>query len=156
MLASLEMISSIFWERAYPYIVSTIVTVIWLWPLGSPFPAQIELLMGASVTVGSVFGGFLGASKAIILSIKSSAVFERLKSSGYLENLFDYLRTGVVAALAFIILSIIGYFIDSYKVIAYGITQIDVFSVLWIFAALMSLLSYYRVYNILFKLLRHT
>jgi len=143
----------ILWERYYPYILALAVTVGWV-VIGIPFPKDRGALLGAAVTVAAVLGGFLGASKAIILSITKTESFIALKSAGYTEDLFSYLSAGIIHSLLFAIVSLAGFFIISSRPVWSFVTQGDVFSVFWVFSAVLAVLSYFRISNIMLRLLR--
>lgn len=124
--------------------------VFFWWIVDEPFPKTPDGLLSAAATVASVFASFLGVSKAIILTIKGTETYKVLERSHYTDHLFGYLRAGIYASVVFASLSLLGFFIDS-KI------HEDIykwFCGLWVFAGSLSLLTYIRIANILFKLLK--
>ncbi|WP_230534168.1 hypothetical protein [Microvirga roseola] len=141
---------SIWFERVWPWAGAAVAVLVW-WYFGAPFPQSADGLFGASATVASVFASFLGVAQAIILTIKGTETFKRLEKLDYIDSLFGYLRTAILAAVVFASLSIIGFFLDRNVFSGHWII---VFPGGWIGAGALALLTYARVSNILFKLLR--
>jgi hypothetical protein len=98
-------------ERAYPYLIAIALSALWA-ASGAPFPSVGDALFGAAVTVASVFGGFLVASKTVILGLKDSPIFEKLRHSGYMGVFIGYLREGINASVLLVILSMAGFFLN--------------------------------------------
>jgi hypothetical protein len=142
----------LWWEKTAPFVGAVAVVALWR-ILGSPFPAGSDGLFGTAATVAAVFASFLGVSKAIILSIKTSDSYKILAQKGYTSELFSYLRSGTFASVLFASLSILGFFVSK-ESITYGHKTYYIFSMIWIFAGAFSLFTYIRVTNILFKLLK--
>lgn len=146
------MASRIIVERLWPWCGAVVVCGIW-WLAAQPFPPNPDSLFGTAATVASVFASFLGVSKAIILTIKGTNTYKILERERYTDLLFSYLRSGIYSSVFFASLSIFGFFID--KNSAVGNFKIFVaFCALWVFAGALALLTYIRIANILFKLLK--
>lgn len=139
-----------FVEKWYPLLFAAVAGAAWV-PLDLDFPPDPTGLFGAAATVASVFAGFLGASKAIILTMKGNEAVKRLTDLGYTALLYLYLAHGVVGAVGFAFISVVGFFIysnqPSHQVIC-------LFEASWIALAAFSLASYYRITSIIFKLLQ--
>jgi hypothetical protein len=138
-------------ERSYPYALALALSAAWA-GLGALFPREGEALFGAAVTVASVFGGFLVASKAVVLSLKGSAIFEKLRASGYMDLFLGYLKEGINASILVVVFSMVGFFIELGPLAPFSSKA---FCFAWIFTSLAALLTYWRVSNLLFKMLRH-
>jgi hypothetical protein len=143
---------SLFWERVWPLIGATVVVAVWL-KLGKPFPASPDGLFGAAATVSSIFASFLGVAKALILTIKGTETYKVLVQRGYTAELFAYLRDGIFASVFFASCSILGFFV-SHETIVWNQPLFILFEPVWVFAGALSLLTYLRITNILFKLLK--
>jgi hypothetical protein len=141
-------------ERLWPYVASAIIAGAWFY-FGYPVPGDANALFGAAVTVASVFAGFLIAAKAILLSLKDSAVFGALRQSGYLADFISYLREGINMSVLLVILTMCAFFID-FSILNARFQDGDKwFYTIWIFVSAATLFTYWRVSNCLFKLLRH-
>jgi hypothetical protein len=103
--------------------------------------------------VASVFASFLGVSKAILLTIKSTRTFQRLEQMGYTDRLFGFLKVGVLTSVVFASLSLLGFFITHERMLS-GFKIYTIFQAIWFFAGSAGLLTYLRITNILFKLLK--
>ncbi|UWU75949.1 hypothetical protein N2603_39450 [Bradyrhizobium huanghuaihaiense] len=141
-----------FWEEVWPLVGAAIICAVW-YQVGRPFPANPDGLFGAAATVASIFASFLGVSKAIILTIKGTPTFKILEQRNYTPILFSYLRDGIFASVLFASCSIVGFFVDHDSVL-WQHHLFKMFQIVWIFAGTLSLLTYVRITNILFKLLR--
>lgn len=139
--------TSLMYERAWPYAGSLLFACVWWFGLGHPFPSKPDELMGASGTVAAVFIGFLGTAKAIVLGLTGSAAFRKLKSAGYSNVLFGYLWEALVVAIIFLAIAIVGFFLPENQPQPF-------FSLVWCLAGVASLLLYVRVTGLLFKLIK--
>lgn len=139
-------------EAWWPLVAACLVVALW-WLTGTPFPEKPEGLFGAAATVASVFASFLGVSKAIILSIKNSEVYKLLVKTGHTDALFGHLKSGIFTSVVFAGLSILGFFISPDRLV-YGHKLFQIFEFFWILFAALSLFTYLRISNILFKLLK--
>lgn len=146
------MTNSIAFERWWPIGASLAVVAIWF-STGGHFPENPDNLFGASASVASVFASFLGVSKAIMLSIRDSRAYKALVKTGHIEALFDYLRSGIVSSIIFAALSIVGFLADK-KAEVRGYNLFGLFQFGWLFFATLSVFTYLRISNILFKLLK--
>jgi hypothetical protein len=140
------------WERGGPLAGAVLMAALWFW-FKCPFPSNPDGLFGAAATVSSIFASFLGVSKALILTIKGTETFKVMSDRGYTVLLFAYLRDGIFASVFFASCSIIGFFIDHDVIVGHH-HLFKIFQLVWIFAGALSLLTYVRISNILFKLLR--
>ena len=148
--------STLVWERSYPWIGALTATALWH-VLDIQFPVSADGLFGAAATVASVFASFLGVSKAIILTIKGGKTYRALERKGYVNDLFSYLAWAIRAAVVFAALSIVGFFIFSSadSIILFGHASMrNIFKLAWIFSGVLALLTYIRIGNVLFKLLK--
>jgi hypothetical protein len=139
--------TSLIWERSWPYVGAVLVLAVWWFGLGHPFPAKPDALMGASGTVAAVFVGFLGTAKAIVLGLTSSAAFKKLKTTGYSKLLFAYLYEALFGGIIFLAIAIIGFFLPENK------PQIW-FAIIWFLSGVSALLLYVRVTGLLFRLIK--
>ncbi|MCV0387136.1 MAG: hypothetical protein K5821_12005 [Nitrobacter sp.] len=139
--------TSLLFERSWPYIGSVVVLAVWWYGLGHPFPSKPDALMGASGTVAAVFVGFLGTAKAIVLGLTSSAAFKRLKSTGYANVLFSYLYEALFSGVIFLAVAVVGFFLPENKPQSW-------FSIIWFLTGVASLLLYVRVTGLLFRLIK--
>lgn len=99
--ARLAMMSPLVRERIYPYLIAALLSALW-WFAGKPFPSNADALLGAAVTVASVFGAFLVASKAVLLSLKDSDIFTKLREASYMDVFISYLKEGINASVVYL------------------------------------------------------
>ena len=141
-------------ERFGPLVGALIGACFWA-SIGKPFPQTTDSLFGTAATVASVFASFLGVSETIILTVKDTEVYRALSSKGYTSLLFRFLKSGIIGASLFAGLSLLGFFFDASSSL-YGHKIFGTFKFFWVFSGLYGFLSYARITNILFKLLRQT
>lgn len=134
-------------ERYWPWAAATILTTAW-WYAAMPFPKSPDGLFGVAATVASIFASFLGVAMAILLTIKDTPTYKKLRELGRQDDLFGFLRQGITSAVVFAALSIIGFFIPDFPSWATG------HAALWVFFGVASLGCQIRITEILFKLLR--
>lgn len=135
-------------ERIWPYVGAAAGTAIWFYVAGAKFPEKPDGLLGATGNAVAVLVGFLASSKAIVLSVSASAVFEKLSAAGYSQLLFAYLYEAIAAGMLLLVVSFIGFFFDSSALSIW-------YKSAWVAISLAALFCFFRVVGILFKLLRH-
>jgi hypothetical protein len=139
-------------ERWGPAIGTIGVTLAWFFLLGAPFPTSKDNLLSASATVASIFASFLGVAAAIILSIKGSPTYNVLIKLGYVSIMINYLKSAVIYAVLFAIISMSGFFIEHRILI--GSADISlIYRVIWVLSGTQAAFTYMRITSILFKLL---
>lgn len=141
-------------ERATPVIVASVVTFIW-YLLGRPFPSPADNLLASSATISSVFAGFLGASAAIILTIKDTRLAKTMVQHGYMQTLIKYLQDGLFAAIGLATLSVCGFLLPPLYVSGL-LPSLGVFRSLFVFLLSYSLISFVRFSIVLFAMLRQS
>lgn len=147
----MKILSARFWEAAWPYLLAIAITGVWYRALCAPFPAPAVSLLGAALTAGSVLVGFLATAKAVMLGVAASEVFQRLKSAGFVGSLFRYLVEAVWFGIAFLVFSVLGFFIDK---AAPGAVPLPLwYTAAWIFMGSLMLALYARITHLIFLLL---
>ena len=142
---------NILWERAWPWIGATAAALLWF-HAEMEFPRSSETLLGTAATVASIFASFLGVAEALIIGLRGTASYQVLTKAGYTDLLFGYLRAGVLSAVLFACLSVLGFFIPLENSLTTN-PEAHIFSAVWIFSGSLALLTFIRISNILFKLL---
>lgn len=135
-------------EKFWPYLAAALLSALWWFGLGRPFPDPSDSLLAASGGASAVLVGFLATAKTVILSVSSSDVFKRLKDGGFHNLLFNYLYEAIVAGMVFLLVSIVGFFINRDPIAP------DWFALFWVATGLVSLFSFARITHLLFKMLK--
>lgn len=135
-------------EKSWPYVFTAILVAGWWWGLKAPFPAASDGLLAASGGASAVLVGFLATSKAIILSVSASAVFAKIKNGKYHTLIFDYLYQAIIFGMAFLVVSLLGFFVDRDPAAP------SWFAALWVTLGICSFLLFLRITRILFKMLK--
>ncbi|CAJ7658821.1 Uncharacterised protein [Burkholderia pseudomallei] len=134
-------------ERWYPYAIAGAVGVAW-WQFKLPLPAAVKEFLSAAISVGAILTGFIATAQAILAALPTDTVVGRLRASGYIEDLINYLACALYGCLIFSAFSIAGFFLiwNEHLPSWYG--------PVWIAMAVFSALSFHRVSRIFFKILR--
>lgn len=104
-------IKPIHFERWWPFFGAAAFVCAWKYlGAGSTFPADPQPMLAAAGTVASVLVGFIITAETIVLGLTGSAVFKKLAATGYATVLFRYLHEALWGALAFLIISFVGFF----------------------------------------------
>lgn len=72
-------------------------------------PLRPEEVLSSSISIGSIFAGFVATEKAIIISLPNS-VARTLLNSAYRSTLLSYINVAILSSLALCVLSFLGYF----------------------------------------------
>ncbi|QCO05443.1 hypothetical protein [Azospirillum argentinense] len=146
---------AVFWERFHPWIGAVVAVAVW-WYAEMAFPVNPDSLFGTAATVASVFASFLGVAKGLILTIKSTETYKVLERNGYLAPFYEYLGVAIWAAIAFAVVSVIGFFVYAGGADTEAAENMrKLYKLAWVFCAALALLSYVRFGRILFRLLKH-
>lgn len=141
------MIGSLSLERSLPAglgVIAMIASV--TLGLALPDDAKREILT-ATISVGAILAGFLGTTKAILMSLPPSGLPSKLRSSGYMTDLARYLAEALLGAMALCAVSIVGLFpVESlYPVI---------FCAVWAGLSVYALTGFWRVSRIMLSILQ--
>ena len=131
-------------ERSYPFMGAALVSGCWWW-FCVKFPEPADSMLNASLTFGAIITGFLGTSKAILMSLKGTKIFRRLYDSGFINDLSGYLQAAILSSLGFCLLSFAGFF-------KLGANQY--FGVAWSFFGAHTVLSFWRIMAVLLAILK--
>lgn len=131
-------------EKTYPYIFGLIASTLWV-ESKLPFPSEESDILSATLSVSSIFVGFLTTSKSILMGMNSQ-ILNDLRRSGYIRELVSYIGQAIWLNLVFCAINIAGYF---------GIQTHEWFSTCWIFLAISSLMAFVRVTDIMLKVFEH-
>lgn len=98
------------WERAYPWALGLLAFMLAVWAgwMGLS-PSRSSGYLGAAVSLGGVFAGFMATIKALLFSM-DGVVFRRLKSSGYIHDLVRYVSEALWGSLLLCGVGISGFF----------------------------------------------
>lgn len=142
------MLFSIHGEKHWPVTLAILICGI-SFHYGIEIPQQkADALLSASISLGAIFGGFLAGAIAILYALPKEGGIQQLIAAGYLEDIQNYLRSGIVTCITFCFISLIGFFSIAEK-------NLQIFSLIWIFFGILSLSSFSRISIILIKLLPH-
>lgn len=136
-------------ERTWPYAIALLITFFWWTVLQAPFPSNPDGLLAASGGASAVLVGFLATAKTVILAITSERVFQKLKAGGFTRLLFGYLYEAIFFGVAFLVVSILGFFVEDP-----GLGRL-VFSLSWVLFGSVALMLYVRITRLLFRVLDH-
>ena len=105
------MISALTREKWYPRTLGALVAaaaVIACAHGSDKFLPQGENMLASLVSLGGILAGFLATMKTLLMGTKEETI-TRLKSSGYMPYLKDYLGEALWSALALCALAVIGF-----------------------------------------------
>lgn len=140
-----------YWEKIYPYIF--VLMTVFLLCKYQPFIAdkKMDALLSASINVSAIFMGFLGTSKAMLLSFRSAKTHWLSKNPQGWNLLLSYFRHAILFSLFLCLLSFLMtglYLPEEFSKFNYYIF------VLWAAVLVGALASFYRVLGIFFTLLK--
>lgn len=105
---------------------------------------KVEFL-SVGVSLGAIWAGFIGVIMGLFMTIPQGTVLHILRSSGYINELHDYLVSSIKASLLFSGASMIGFFfLESY---------FQIFFSVWTFFAIYALLTFLRISKIMYKVM---
>lgn len=133
----------LWWEKTYPFLLGTIASIAWYF-LKLKFP-ETDAIISATLSVSGIFVGFLATAKAILMSM-SSPLLRDLKESGYMAEMVSYISQAIWGNLLFCVVNVAAYF---------SLQKLPFFGVLWIFSAVVALMTFIRVTHIMLKIFEH-
>lgn len=141
------MMGTLTFERWAPLISSALVLLLaYLTDFELPLDGRKEAL-SATVSVGAIFAGFLGTTKAIMMSLPVNGLPSKLRASGYMEDLAKYMAEALCGSLGICVISVAGFF-------AIAQSHAELFGAVWAAGATHAVVSFWRVSRIMLLILR--
>lgn len=140
-------------ERRLPLIASLAMIMITFYfqiPLDIPVSDRATFL-GAAVSIGAVFAGFLTGAMAMIMSISKEREVDLLRISGYLPILRNYMSSGIVASIFFCLISMLGFLSPVKNAVIF---KLFIYPSVFIGALIYALLTFYRSAKMLTMLIK--
>lgn len=135
-------------EKFYPIIFAFAAAVAWNY-FSPNFPRDEKEFLGAAISVGSIFTGFIATAKAILAALPTDSVIAKLKTSGYIKELASYLTQALYGCLTFSIYGMAGFFLLEEK----SPSLSKSYAIGWIFLATFSLFAFHRVAKVLIAII---
>lgn len=135
-------------ERWWPYVLAALALAVWFWGLQAPFPSPSDALLGASGGASAVLVGFLATAKTVILSVSNAEVFKRLKAGKFHGLIFNYLFESITIGMVFLLVSMVGFFVDRDPVAPLW------FAATWVGSGSLALFLFGRITHLLFQMLK--
>lgn len=145
------MSKSQFFEHYHPYIIGVIIASV-CYRFGFVLPSD-NAFFASSLTIGAILSGFMATSKAILMTL-NTPVMERIRDTGYLDDLVSFLKSALWSGLFFSIFSLAGYFLD-------GIQESNkenirfYYGLIWVFLGVVATLTFIRMTNIMLTILSY-
>ena len=139
------------WEKTYPYFFSaaTAYLIYRFQPLVSE--KRMDALLSASINVSAILMGFLGTSKAMLLTFRSAKTHWLNKNPAGWNLLLSYFRHAISLSL---LVCVISFFLTGIEFTEeYLKLQFYIF-IFWASMLVGTLAAFYRVLNIFFTLLK--
>lgn len=137
-------------EKIYPFVASIIIGGAWYffdWKL----PNEGKEFLTASLSLAAILTGFTATSKAILAALPSDSVMGRIRKSGYINELIQYLAHALYGCFIFCILCLAGFYILA----AEDQCVMKIYSMIWAIMATFSALSFYRLSSVLLKIVKY-
>lgn len=135
----------LFFERIYPFAIALLAGAAWYYSnLKFPINETKEVLASA-ISLGAILTGFIATAKAILAALPSDSVMRHLRSSGYIDDLIDYLASSLYGCLAFSVYCLVGFFVSPLS---------NLYVIIWMMLGAFALSAFFRVVRILLKILK--
>lgn len=108
---------------------------------------RLTALLSASISTSAILIGFLATVKAILMALPASSIKTQLSTSKEMATLSGYLSAAMTSNLAFCLLNIVTFFLETAQCPA-AVTYA------WITVGVAALLSFWRVGQIMLMILR--
>lgn len=138
-------------ERFYPICLAALAAVAW-WFFSPRFPVDEKEFLSAAISIGAILTGFIATAKAILAALPTDSVMGRLRKSGYIDDLIDYLAAALYGCLAFSLYGLVGFFLLETGKVALSTW----YARGWIFLGIYALLAFHRVSRVLMKVIRYS
>lgn len=141
-------------DKLYPHVVAVFLGLgyFFFMAFSTKFVLHPNLkeLFTASATISSIAVGFLATAKATLLSINRSRVVKWMKDGGVYITMIDYCMTAVHYCMVTAVFSALLLLMDFKKADVISITLVSA----WVFLAVGSLLTGYRIIRLYSYVLR--
>jgi hypothetical protein len=139
-------------EKYHPLAFSILAAVAWGWlsySVGVNMPRDEKEFLAAALSLGAVLTGFIATAQAILMALPSDSVMGRLRSTGYVNDLVEYIGRALFGGFCFCVISLLGF-----SILYTSPTFKQVFWGLWIALGVYSGLTFLRVSTIMLRIMR--
>jgi hypothetical protein len=140
-----------YWEKTYPYVLGIIAACALYKFEPSISEKRMDALLSASINVSAILMGFLGTSKAMLLSFRSAKTHWLSKNPGGWSLLLSYFRHAITLSLLVCVLS---FLLTALELENKHIEISFYIFLFWASTLIATLAAFYRVLGIFFKLLK--
>lgn len=139
-------------EKYHPIALAVATAVAWAL-LSERFaltmPKDEKEFLAAALGLGAVLTGFIATAQAILMALPSDSVMGRLRTSGYLEDLVEYIGRALHGGFAFCVLNLIGF-----SILYLDKDVKSIYWILWIGLAVYAALAFLRISKIMLRIMR--
>lgn len=143
-------------ERLWPIAVSLAIGVFFYFSAVTLSEKNLNTLFSSTISISAILMGFLGTSKAILLSYSSRKLTWLKSKKDLWQMLIGFFKSSFLANLTLCIFTLILLSGSIPQSISLDIKEIPIFRILcafWIALTLYAITSFYRVIDIFFALL---
>jgi len=137
--------NSLNWERAKPIALAIVVTIVWR-ALPLSFPKDLGTFLSASLSFAAILVGFAVTIQTVLVTVSGADVIGRIKKSGYMEDLDSYLKHATYSLLLFSLMNLVGFLLPTAAAFW--------FELIWVFLCVYALAAFFRVSEIISKILK--
>lgn len=107
---------------------------------------RVDFLV-TGVSLGAIWAGFIGVLMGLFMTLTNTEILEKLKDSGYISDLHEYLIQSIKGSVWFSLISFIGFFFIK--------NNFEIFFSFWLGSFFYAGLTFLRATNIAYNIMKH-
>jgi hypothetical protein len=139
-------------ERYHPVVLAVVSSIAWA-VLSERFsftmPPDEKEFLAAALGLGAVLTGFIATAQAILMALPTDSVMGRLRSTGYIDDLVEYIGRALHGGFVFCVFNLIGFSAMHLEADAKR-----VYWAAWVLFAVYSACTFLRVSKIMLRIMR--
>ncbi|MCU4561620.1 hypothetical protein [Acinetobacter pittii] len=102
--------------------------------------------LSVGISLGAIWAGFIGVIMGLFMTLSNTDILEKLKDSGYIAELHDYLISSIKGSILFSIISFTGFFFLK--------NYFEYYFCVWLGSIIYAVMTFFRAANISYCIMK--
>ncbi|KJV39742.1 hypothetical protein [Acinetobacter brisouii] len=102
--------------------------------------------LSVGISLGAIWAGFIGVIMGLFMTLSNTIILEKLKNSGYINDLHSYLISSIKGSILFSMISFVGFF--------FLLKYFEYYFCIWLGSIIYAGMTFLRAANISYSIMK--